>query len=222
MYIINADGTGFAPLNSSPLGDYDPDWHPTENKIVFTTLREYNRPQIWLLDLDTNEAKNISNNVVNDFQPAWSPDGSYIVFSSTRLGPTALWVMDADGANQSEFSRSDVKTDVDVAWSPDNQLIFFTQLKPDGTGRPRIFAAPWKNGDPSERGRNEYQVLETTAGMKEADFSPDGFWVVFTSNPEGENHDLYIMRINGTDLQQITTHEALDFDPAWRPTSTPP
>jgi Tol biopolymer transport system component len=222
LYIINPDGTGFAPLKSSPLGDYDPAFHPTENIIAFTTIRDHNRPQIWLLNLDTNEAKNISDNPVNDFQPAWSPDGSYIVFSSTRLGPTALWVMEADGTNQSEFSRSDKQTDVDAAWSLDNELIFFTQYKPSGLGRPRVFAAPWKNGDPGERGRNEFQVLDTDAGMKEAVFSPDGLWVAFTSNPEGANHDIYIMRVNGTDLRQITTDEALDFDPAWRPTETLP
>jgi Tol biopolymer transport system component len=218
LYVINADGSGFAPLNSSPLGDYDPDWHPTENKIAFTTIRDFGRPQIWVMDLDTGEAKNISDNVVNDFQPAWSPDGETIVFSSTRLGPTELWVMGPDGEDQSEFSRSDTKTDIDAVWSPDGALVIFTQLKPSGLGRPRLFVAPWKDGDPAERGRNEFQLTETDAGMKEADYSPDGFWVVFTSNPSGPNHDIYVMRSNGTDIQQITEDEGLDFDPAWRPT----
>jgi hypothetical protein len=223
MFLINADGTGFTHLESSPLGDYDPDWHPTENKIVFTTVRDYNRPQIWVLDLDAGEAKSISDNVVSDFMPAWSPDGNYIVFSSTRLGPTELWVMEPDGANDSEFSRSDTKTDRDAVWSPDGEMIIFTQQKPDGTGRARLFAAPWKDGDPSERGRNEFMLVpDTTAGMKEVDFSPDGIWMVFSSNPEGVNHDIYIMRSNGTDIQQITEDEGLDFDPVWRPTGPTP
>jgi Tol biopolymer transport system component len=217
LYIINADGNGFAPLNSSPLGDYDPDWHPTENKIAFTTVRDFGRPQIWVMDLDTGESENISNNVASDFQPAWSPDGETIVFSSTRLGPTALWVMSADGEGQSEFSRSDTKTDIDAVWSPNETLVVFTQLKPSGLGRPRLFAAPWKDGDPAERGRNEFQLMETDAGMREADYSPDGFWLVFSSNPAGENHDIYIMRSNGTDLRQITEYNGLDFDPAWQP-----
>jgi Tol biopolymer transport system component len=217
LYVINADGNGFAPLNSSPLGDYDPDWHPTENKIAFTTVRDYGRPQIWVMDLDTGQSKNISNNVASDFQPAWSPDGKTIVFSSTRLGPTALWVMGPDGEGQSEFSRSGTKTDIDAVWSPNQAMIAFTQLKPSGLGRPRLFAAPWKDGDPAERGRNEFQMTETDAGMKEVDYSPDGFWLVFSSNPEGENHDIYIMRSNGTDIRQITDYEGLDFDPAWRP-----
>jgi serine/threonine protein kinase len=218
LYLISADGTGFTPLQSSPLGDYDPAWHPSEKKIAFTTIREFGRPQIWLMDLDTGESKNISNNVVSDFQPAWSPDGETIVFSSTRLGPTALWVMGPDGEDQAEFSRSGPRTNIDSVWSPDGEIIVFTQLKPSGYGRPRLFAAPWKDGDPIERGRNEFQLVpETVAGMKEADYSPDGYWLVFTSNPEGENHDIFIMRANGTDLQQITDDEILEFDPVWRP-----
>jgi hypothetical protein len=218
LYLIGADGTGFTPLQSSPLGDYDPDWHPSENKIAFTTIRDFGRPQIWLMDLDAGESKNISSNVVSDFQPAWSPDGEIIIFSSTRLGPTALWVMGPEGEDQDEFSRSGTKTDIDSVWSPDGEMIVFTQLKPSGLGRPRLFVAPWKDGDPIERGRNEFQLMpETVAGMKEADYSPDGFWLVFTSNPQGENHDIFIMRANGTDLQQITEDEALDFDPVWRP-----
>jgi Tol biopolymer transport system component len=125
--------------------------------------------------------------------------------------------MGPDGEDQSEFSRSGTKTDIDAAWSPNEAMVVFTQLKPSGLGRPRLFTAPWKDGDPAERGRNEFQLTETDAGMREADYSPDGFWLVFSSNPEGENHDIYIMRANGTDIRQITDLEGLDFDPAWRP-----
>jgi TolB protein len=126
--------------------------------------------------------------------------------------------MGPDGEDQAEFSRSGPRTNIDSVWSPDGEMIVFTQLKPSGYGRPRLFAAPWKDGDPIERGRNEFQLVpETVAGMKEADYSPDGYWLVFTSNPEGENHDIFIMRANGTDLQQITDDEILEFDPVWRP-----
>ena len=40
-----ADGE-LTPLPSSPIGDYDPDWSPVENKIVFTSVRDFDRPQI--------------------------------------------------------------------------------------------------------------------------------------------------------------------------------
>jgi Tol biopolymer transport system component len=49
-----------------------------------------------------------------------------------------------------------------------------------------------------------------------ANFSPDGFWLVFKSWVSG-NHDIYIMRSNGVDKQSIVSEDSYDFDPAWRP-----
>ena len=217
LYIINPDGTGLAPLTSGDLGDYDPDWSPTENKIVFTTIREFNRPQINILDLDTGDSYNISNNVVWDFQPVWAPDGEKIAFASIRVdGSQQIWVMDPDGGNVIDFSQSANKMNLDPEWFPDGEMLVFAQLRPNGTGRPHIIAIPWDDGG-EQRGQNEYQISDDPSGMREPDFSPDGNWLVFSSNPDGENHDIYIMRTDGTEIQRITIDLGLDFDPVWQP-----
>ena len=53
--------------------------------------------------------------------------------------------------------------------------------------------------------------------MREADFSPDGRWVTFASDPDFGDFDIYLMRVNGSEITQLTVNDLQDFDPAWRP-----
>jgi Tol biopolymer transport system component len=47
--------------------------------------------------------------------------------------------------------------------------------------------------------------------------SPDGFLIAFESWPDGKNHDIYLMTINGADRKPLTTDATYEFSPAWRP-----
>ena len=54
--------------------------------------------------------------------------------------------------------------------------------------------------------------------------SPDGRWIVFVGSSvvEGQgvayhNTDIYVCRIDGTDLRQLTHHAADDLSPIWKP-----
>ena len=49
------------------------------------------------------------------------------------------------------------------------------------------------------------------------EFSPDGLWIVLESWPKGDNHDIYIMKSDGTQKQVIDANPAKDFNPTWRP-----
>lgn len=218
LFIIDADGSDMNPLPSSPIGDFDPDWSPVDNRIVFTTIRDYNRAQIWILDVDTGEDYNVSNNVAVDSQPTWSPDGQLIAFVSTRVYDRGqIWVMDTQGQNVTEFSRSSDRTNLEPVWSSDGRMVIYTQFGIRGGGVPNLLGAFWSE-NLAQSGMNEFRVTENSAGMREADISPDARWVVFASNPDFEDLNIYLMRVNGSELTQLTTDEGEDFDPAWRPT----
>lgn len=44
--------------------------------------------------------------------------------------------------------------------------------------------------------------------------SPDGAWVAF-SMPIGRSHHLYMMRVDGSDLTQLTDERSIDVQPSW-------
>jgi serine/threonine protein kinase len=217
LFIIDVDGTDLNPLPSSPIGDYDPSWSPVSNQVVFTTLRDFNRAQVWILDIDTGENINVSNNVASDYQPTWSPDGEQIAFVSTRvINRGQIWLMDAQGENVVEFSRSSTRTNLEPAWSPEGDLIVYTQFGIQGGGTPSLIGAFWTE-DSARTGLNEFRISQEAAGMREVDFSPDARWLVFASNPDFGDLDIFLMRVNGSEISRLTTNDSEDFDPAWRP-----
>jgi serine/threonine protein kinase len=216
LFIINYDSTGLQPLPTMPGGDFDPDWGPDGNRIVFTSLRDYNRAQVYVMDLNDNTVTSLSNNTVSDAQPAWSPDGNEVAFVSTRRGPFQIWIMSDNGEDQVLFSRSGSLKDTHPVWSPDGMVILYTQSEVLG-GVPRMVAARFEGESFTEK-----RVIPEIIPMREGVYSPDGFWITYEGWPDGSNHDIYIMTTNGLGRQQLTEDPALDFDPAWRPVISSP
>lgn len=213
LFLIKADGTDLIPLPTVEGGDFDPAWSPDGSRIAFTSLRNDDRPHIFVMHLNDNHVEELSEGLNRDTNPEWSPDGSMIVFITTREGPYQIWLMQSDGSDQHRFSTSGDRKNSDPTWSPNGKSIVFNQN--DGEGS----VSQLKLAQYSEQDFDEIQVYSSGGLLpsREADFSSDGSWLVFEAWPDASNHDIYIMTVGGDQLDQLTSDPALDFDAAWRP-----
>ena len=73
--------------------------------------------QIYLMNTNGSNQRNISNSPVEDSRPAWSPDGNQIVFSSFRDGNSQIYMMDVDGSNRQNISNN-AFSNSDPSWKP--------------------------------------------------------------------------------------------------------
>ena len=105
-------------------------------QIVFSSDRDWQdwHWEIYVMDSDGGNQRNLTNNLAEDRNPSWSPDGKQVVFTSDRDdrgGRRQIYVMDNDGNNQRNLSNNDFD-DQEPSWSPDGKRIAFVSFGPGG------------------------------------------------------------------------------------------
>ncbi len=216
IFIMTADGKDIHPLPiaNNPEGNYDPAWSPDGSKIAYT-FHSGKQTQIYVYDFKNLITTNYSNSKAVDSNPAWSPDSHYIAFRrQSAVG--LIWLMTDLGQNQTSFNYSDAATNsFGPAWTKDGQIILFSQNKISN-------GIPWLEGlrVVDQNTNKDFRIpaggqdIGPVAGVS---ISPDGLWIAYESWPDGKNHDIFRITINGTDQTQLTLDPAFDFSPAWKP-----
>jgi tricorn protease len=70
-------------------------------------------------------------------------------------------------------------------------------------------------------GSNARQVSPAGGNGQGPSFSPDGQWIAFTAyyDHPGDDHgcEIYVVRLNGSDLRRLTNNDYCDYQPRWGP-----
>lgn len=195
---------------SNGLGDlYAPEISPDGRYIVFTR-DEGDFQAVWLMNRDGSNARLVYRADGKDsLDPTWSPDGR-ILFAMGILEKKQLYVVDVNG-NDLRLAHASFTTRGRSDWSPDGRLIA-SYSGPSGDRNLYII-----NAD----GSGLAQVSAPGSNSLAPAFSPDSQWIVFMSymdNPGNPNGcELYVMRVDGSDVRRVTNNAYCDYQPRWGP-----
>ena len=179
IYVMDADGGNLRNLTQHPARDFRPDWSPDGKQVAFISNRSENEEiligndEIYVMDADGGNLRNLTQHPGFDSYPDWSPDGKQILFLSNRDGGINTYIMDADGQNVRRLTNypPDGEFADNPVWSPDGKWIAFEWVQAGGSG---IYVM-------NPNGKDVHPVSPPVAGFSKghAEWSPDGTQIVY-------------------------------------------
>jgi Tol biopolymer transport system component len=202
-------------------------------RIVFTSDRtganpgsgNYDDFEIWSMNADGSDLKQLTNRPGEDREPVWSPDGTKIAFVSYGkdtsipvaervVGSSSdIFVMNPDGTGITNLTKTSGFDD-EPAWSPDGLKIAWRTNRANNDAE--VFVM---NAD----GSNQAQLTNHAGVDDEPAFSPDGQKIAIrrcnpASGPDPNHCDLSVMNADGTNVVDIgAASGGAKDDPAWTP-----
>lgn len=144
IYRMDRTGKNITQVTSGPAHDMHPTFSPDGSRIAYCSLNARGQWELWIVNLVTNERKQIGYGLF----PRWSPDRTRDVIAFQRARNRggrwfSIWttqIIDGEARSITEVTVSTNAAVVSPSWSPDGkQLTFATVVDPnqvDSRGKP--------------------------------------------------------------------------------------
>lgn len=199
------------------IGDFDAFFNGFHGKFLKHEDRVEGGAQIASIRPDGTGFREVTTGPNNNGFPSMAPDGKRFVYRTFGANGDGLRIMNLETKEVTTLIEG---YDNFPLWSPRGDLIVFSRqvqgnyevftIRPDGT--------------------DVKQLTFTRGNDAHMAWSPDGEYIAFASSRMGYKDEgtytdapqpygeIFVMRFDGTDVQQLTDNQWEDGTPAWQPT----
>jgi Tol biopolymer transport system component len=192
LYLLDvASGSVKSRLDLPIDAIWGPTWSPDDRQIAFSGIHG-GLSDLFIVDADGKNLRQLTNDKYGDLQPQWSPDGKTLAFATERspatnlsnlkLGPWQIATLDIASGNVTVLPDQ-AGLNLNPQWSPDGRSIAFIS---DRTGLANVFLFDFSDN-------KHYQLTNVLGGVSAiTEFSPAISWargadrMVFTYYERGD------------------------------------
>ncbi|WP_054536661.1 TolB family protein [Herpetosiphon geysericola] len=205
IYLTDEHETFSMNLTNSPNDIYNghPSWSPDGKNIVFHSNMDDpggHNSEIYIISVEGNNLRRLTNHLEWDGQPSWSPDGRYIAFESKRDGKFEIFLYDL---NNDTINKINTNMSAGYpSWSPNGKYIAFHSKDFSGMN---IYMINMENN------------IITPITMDEFDnwmpsWSKNSENIIFSSNKDGVR-DIYSLNLVDKNIKKVIPTNEDDWWP---------
>ncbi len=202
IFIKNLQENRGAIVNFKGM-NISPDWMPGQLKLA-AALSFSGDQEIYLLTINGEVIKRLTDSLGIDVSPKFSPDGQKIAFTSKRTGTPQIYIQDIDSGSVKRLTFNGLNN-TSAAWSPDGRKIAYVGIEKNDIN---IFVMSIDSGAP-------VQLTADSGDNEDPVWSPDGSMLAFTSTREGGVPRIFVMNASGTDQRRLLNMSGKQTQPDW-------
>jgi TolB protein len=185
-----------------------PAWSPDGKKLALTLGGSNGNPDIYVLDLTTQNLMRITDDPAIDTEPEWSPDGRSLYFTSDRAGSPQIYQISSAGGGRPRRITFEGNYNARPRVSADGTQLAMVTLE---NGNYRIAVQDLASG--------AVRVLSHGRLDESPSFAPNGATLIY-SQREGGRGALATVSADGLTGLRLKSQQGAVCEPAWGPFGT--
>ena len=190
-------------------------WLPDNRHIIVSYVPQntFFQSDLGVLDTEDGSISRLTFNIAQAFSSlSLSADGSRLIATANQTRREVWKVpLGPDASANGRAATQVLDSSLDPMWtfvSRDGRVLLFNNAT---TGTRNLWTMPL------DRSASPRQITSVEGdNVMHASLSPDNSHVAFVSRTTG-NSDIWVQKVDGSDLRQLTTDEAADAWPVWSP-----
>jgi TolB protein len=182
-----------------------PSWSPDGKKLALTLGGSSGNPDIYILELQTQNLSRLTDDPSIDTEPTWSPDGKYIYFTSDRAGGPQIYRIGVNPGDRPKRITFTGNYNARPRVSADGNLL---AVVTQDSGNYRVAVQDLNSGT--------FRVLSKGHLDESPSFAPNGSTIMF-SEREGSRASLATVSVDGLIGLRLKSEQGGVREPAWGP-----
>ncbi len=184
--------------NSGPV------FSPNKDKIAFYSNIDGDY-DIYVMNPDGSDMKNITANDANDFVPQWSPDSKKICYQSDQAGNSGIYIINADGTGNLKVTDN-MGENYGPVWFPDGNKILYIS---DEGGNFDIYSI-------GTDGSGKKKLTDDEYFEQDLSFSPDSTKVLYAAGQlDSTAFEIFTLDMLTLKINKLTDNMSYSRMPLW-------